>query len=206
MKIYFTRHCESQANVLNVASTRGLRHGLTLKGRQQALALAERLQGLSITHIYSSPVLRAIETTVLLANELAVDYEVVEALREYDCGIIEGRSDDEAWRLWRELFDAWLRDKEWERRIEGGESFYDVQNRFIPFIDELVQQYQDTDTNLLCVGHGGIYWMMIPMVLKNIDVSYVVERQGFHYGTLITAEVGPEGLVCRKWDDDEFGV
>jgi len=91
MRIYFARHGESQANLLHEISNRGLRHGLTRKGREQAVALAQRLQHRPIAHIYSSPVLRAIETSVILANRLEVDYEITDALREYDCGILEGR-------------------------------------------------------------------------------------------------------------------
>jgi broad specificity phosphatase PhoE len=99
MRIYFTRHGESQANLLHEISNRGLRYGLTRKGREQAVTLAHRLQDSPITHIFSSPVLRAVETSVILANRLDLDFEVVEALREYDCGILEGRSDEAGWQL-----------------------------------------------------------------------------------------------------------
>ncbi len=126
MKIYFVRHGESQANVLREVSNRGLRHGLTRKGREQAVALAHKLQGLPITRIYSSPVLRAIESSVILADRLSLDYEVVEALREYDCGVLEGRSDETGWQMWKDLFDDWVVHRRWERRIEGGESFFDI--------------------------------------------------------------------------------
>ncbi len=36
MRIYLIRHGESQANLLHEISNRGLRHGLTPKGREQA--------------------------------------------------------------------------------------------------------------------------------------------------------------------------
>lgn len=97
MRIYFVRHGESQANLLHEISNRGLQHGLTRQGREQALTLARHLQSLSIACIYSSPLLRAIETSILIANQLGLDYEVVAALREYDCGIVEGRSDEVGW-------------------------------------------------------------------------------------------------------------
>ena len=44
----------------------------------------------------SSPVLRAIEASVIVANRLDVEYEFVDALREFDCGILEGRIDEAA--------------------------------------------------------------------------------------------------------------
>jgi broad specificity phosphatase PhoE len=201
MMICFCRHGESQANLLHEISNRGLRHGLTRKGREQAVALAQRLdEGMPLTRIYSSPLLRAIETSVILANQIGSDYEVVDALREYDCGILEGRSDEAGWQLWKELFDGWAKHKQWERRIEGGESFCDVRDRFVSFIDNLIRQYQHTDANLLCVAHGGLYWMMLPLVLNNVDTEFITQRHGFDYGTLIVSEWTPEGLVCREWN------
>jgi broad specificity phosphatase PhoE len=200
MRICFVRHGESQANLLHEISNRGLRHGLTRKGREQVVMLVHRLQGLPITRIYSSPLLRAIETSVILANRLDLDYEVVEALREYDCGILEGRSDKAGWRMWQELFDAWVKHKQWDRRIEGGESFYELRSRFVFFIDDLIRQYQEADADLLCVGHGGLYWMMLPQVLKNVDTEVISERHGFDYGTLIISELRSGGLFCSEWN------
>jgi broad specificity phosphatase PhoE len=139
MRIIFARHGESQANLLHEISNRGLKHPLTQKGRQQALVLAQQLQTESITRIYSSPVLRAIETTVILANQLGVEYEVTEALREYDLGDLEGRSDEVVWEFWHELFDGWTKHQLWDKRAPGGESFLDVRQRFAPFIDALIQ-------------------------------------------------------------------
>lgn len=136
MRIYFARHGESQANLLHEISNRGLRHGLTRRGREQAEALAQQLQGVQIRQIYSSPLLRAIETTVIVANRLAVDYEISDALREYDCGTLEGRADEAAWQGWHEMADAWITRHEWEQRIDEGESFQDIRRRFEPFIEE----------------------------------------------------------------------
>ena len=101
---------------------------------------------------YSSPMLRAIETSVIVANRLGVEYEVTDALREFDCGSAEGRADEAAWQMWHALFDDWTVHQRWERRMVGGESFYDVRDRFVPFIDGLVSEYCDTDANLLCCG------------------------------------------------------
>jgi broad specificity phosphatase PhoE len=200
MKIFFARHGESQANILHEISNRGLKHPLTRQGRQQASNLAQNLEGCAISHIYSSPVLRAIETTVIVANHLDIDYEVTEALREYDLGELEGRSDEQVWKLWHELFDDWTKHQRWENHAPGGETFFDVRSRFVPFIDGLIQRYRDTDTNLLCLGHGGLYWIMLPLVLKNIDTNFISDHQSFGYATTVISELNPEGLVCLEWN------
>jgi broad specificity phosphatase PhoE len=200
MRITFTRHGESQANLLQEFSNRGLKHPLTPAGRQQAAALAEALQGQNVTHLYSSPVLRAIETTIIVAGSLGVEYEVVEALREYDGGILEGRSDPQAWQMWRALDESWQNQQRLEQRIEGGESFYEVRQRFVPFIERLIQEYGQSQAHLVCVGHGGLYRMMLPLVLVNMDQALITRQGGFGYTAWITSELPPGGLVCTAWN------
>ena len=136
---------------------------------------------------------------MILANRLDLDYEVVDALREYDCGIMEGRSDEASWQAWRELFDAWVIHKRWERRIEGGESFYDIRERFVPFIEGLVRQYGTTEQGVVCVSHGRIYHQMLPLVLKNVGHE-LISQHGFDYTTWIVAELRSEGLICVEWN------
>ena len=128
-----------------------------------------------------------------------MDYEVTDALREYDCGILEGRSDEAAWQAWQELFEAWTVHRRWEQRIEGGESFIDLRDRFVPFIENLVKTYAGSDANVVCVSHGGLYWMMLPLALKNVDADLIAQH-GFGYTTRILVEPRPEGLFCLEWD------
>jgi broad specificity phosphatase PhoE len=128
-----------------------------------------------------------------------VAYEVTDALREFDCGSAEGRADEAAWQMWHDLFDAWTVHQRWEQRIEGGESFHDVRDRFVPFIEGLVAQYGATDANLLCVAHGGVLWMMLPLVLPNVDAD-LMSKHGFGHATCIVSEIGADGLRCVEWD------
>jgi broad specificity phosphatase PhoE len=122
-KLFFVRHGESEANVLKVISNRGLRHGLTEKGRRQAAELASNLRGSEATRIYSSPLLRALQTAEILSSALGVNYDVTDALREFDCGIAEGRSDPESWDLHRQVMEDWLQRGELDARIVHVESY-----------------------------------------------------------------------------------
>ena len=200
MRILFARHGESRANILHQISNRGLKHPLTPNGREQAHALARKLQDAAITRIYTSPVLRAIESTVILADHLGVEYEVTEALREYDLGELEGRSDEQTWALWQELFDDWTQHQNWSRRIPEGENFHQVRARFVPFVDELLRQYRRTGANILCIGHGGLLWVMLPQVLTNIDTEFILQHPTLDYTSLIVSELRPGGLVCLEWN------
>ncbi|MEZ4728874.1 MAG: histidine phosphatase family protein [Caldilineaceae bacterium] len=76
MKLFFTRHGESQANIGRIISNRTLPHSLTALGRAQAVALAEKLGTEKISTIYASPILRAQETAqIIAAREGASLYE-----------------------------------------------------------------------------------------------------------------------------------
>ncbi len=200
MRIYFARHGESLANTLHEMSSRGLKYPLTPTGRRQARSLAERLLGASISHIYTSPALACLETSIIAAHQLNVTYEVSEALREFSVGALEGRSDAHSWELWRELFEAWTRYKRWDRRLEGGETFFEVRKRFEPFVESLFKQYGGTSVRLLCMGHGGLFWTALPLVLKNIDYAFIARHNGLQNGALVVAEFCEDGLHCIEWN------
>jgi broad specificity phosphatase PhoE len=200
MRIFFARHGESQANILHEISNRGLKHPLTQQGREQATALARSLQDRSISYIYSSPLLRAIETTVILANHLCVSYAITDALREYDLGELEGRSDQRTWEIWQEVFDAWTKHHDWKQRAPGGEDLHQVKGRFLPFIEMLIDCHGGTDTNVLCLAHGGLYGVMLPQVLVNVNPQFLEQHGAFPYASFVVAELRPEGLVCLEWN------
>jgi probable phosphoglycerate mutase len=187
MRLYFARHGESEANILRVISNRGLKHGLTRTGRLQAHELARRLENQAITHIFTSPVLRAIETCVILADHLMINYEVVEALREVDCGAMEGFSDEATWEQWHDLYDAWRDHRHMEERYPLGESYSDVKVRFMPFVDGLIQQHGQGDERIVCIGHGGLYRIMLPLVIQDLDLE-TFERDWLGYASCLVTE------------------
>jgi broad specificity phosphatase PhoE len=198
MRLYFVRHGESEANLLRVFSNRGVKHGLTDKGKQQALALAQKLKGIPIAKLFSSPLLRADQTAEILSQELCVPYETTDALREFDCGILEGKADAASWEVYYEVFNDWIQHGHWERRTEGGESFLDIKERFVPFIERLMEAYGDLSEHIVLVGHGGLYRCMLPLVLENVDFDFVMAHSLSNTGYVL-AEESAEGLVCLEW-------
>jgi broad specificity phosphatase PhoE len=204
MRIYFIRHGESEANIRHVISNRESSFHLTPKGRRQAEALAEKLRDIPLSAIFSSPVLRARETAEILSTDLGVAYQVTEALREYDCGILEEKSDEESWRYHRQYFEDWIIRKNYTSKPDEGECFLDIQNRFVPFIDELVSANSHGDRHILLIGHGGLFLLMLPLVLNNIDHSFATAC-GIGNVEYVLAEYGTRGLVCMQWGQHILG-
>ena len=200
MNLYFVRHGESQANLLNEISNHGLKHGLTPRGREQALALAERFSEIHVNKLYTSPLLRAVQTAQVLSHAFEIPYESTDALREYDCGVLEGKSDPESWALYDQVYNAWVHEEAWERRIEGGESFLDIQARFVPFVRDLIDTYGRLSVNIVMVGHGGLYRCMLPLVLANVDFEFAEAR---HLDNIayVLAQVEGGRVRCLKWGE-----
>lgn len=198
MNLYFVRHGESEANTRHVISNRESTFHLTGKGRQQAEALAGKVRDIPFSAIFSSPVLRARETTEILSATLGIPYQVTEALREYDCGILEEKSDQESWAYHNRYYEDWVLRRQYTNKPEGGECFLDIQNRFVPFIDHLTQG--SDDKNILLVGHGGLFTLMLPIVLTNVDHTFSASR-GIGNAEYVLARQGAAGLFCLQWGE-----
>lgn len=198
MKFYFVRHGESVANLLREFSNSGVKHPLTQRGVEQARTLAHKLRDIPFEIIYSSPVLRAMQTAYIVANQVGTPVEVTEALREWNVGIYEGTTDPEGWKLHREVQEDWFFHNKPESKMPGGENLIEIKNRFVPFIETLIEQNKDSDHNILCVAHGGLYIAMLPLILKNIDHAFADEH-GIPHTTPTVAELRADGLYCTAW-------
>jgi broad specificity phosphatase PhoE len=200
VQIYFVRHGQSEANALRVISNRGWVHPLTELGRQQARELADRLDGRNLLAIYTSPLRRAVETSEILSASLGLAYQVSDGLREYDCGVLEGRGDEGAWQCFMETWHQWEAGNQ-AYRPDGGESFQDIQARFLPFIRGLITDYGDLSGGMILVGHGGLFRHMLPLVVVNLPPAelHALPFGNTHY---LLTETSPEGLKCVEYGGD----
>jgi broad specificity phosphatase PhoE len=197
MKLYFVRHGESEANLLHEFSNRGFKHGLTERGFQQAKQLGLNLDRIPFKKIYSSPLKRAVQTAEILQQFLNCPLEITDALREFDTGILEGKSDPESWDIHTWVLNQWIIGN-WEAHTPGGESRLDIQARFMPLMDRLTQNL--TEENYLLVGHGGIFQCMFPLIFTNLDDDSI-RCFHFHHTMPIIAGAATDGLFCSQWGE-----
>ena len=198
MRLYFVRHGESVANLTSEFSCRGIKHPLTTKGVEQAQLLAHNLASRRIARIYSSPLQRAVQTAEILSVALQVEVEVTGALREWDVGIYEGTTGLQGWQLHRQVQEDWYFNYKLESKMPEGESFIEIRERFVPFIEGLLQDGQNPDEELVLVGHGGLYICMLPVVLQNINHEFAVQH-GFANTAYALGETQVDGLYCTEW-------
>jgi probable phosphoglycerate mutase len=89
--VILVRHGQTDENVSGKISGQGP-VPLNERGREQAQLAAEVLTTLEVTHIYSSPVVRARQTAEFLAQHLRLGIEESPNLREVGYGDWEGKS------------------------------------------------------------------------------------------------------------------
>jgi len=197
MKVWLVRHGESEANLLNILYNRGEKYGLTQKGIEQVNKLLLELKDIEIHKIYSSPLLRAKETATIIADKWNLDFEITGALREFDVGILDETGDESTFQQEQEIVDQWLIDKKWDVKFEDGESYNEIKERFLQFLESLKMK---TDENVVLVSHGGLIQCMVPFICDNLSFAYCYKNllKNAEYALL---EINDDKIKCIKYGE-----
>jgi broad specificity phosphatase PhoE len=89
--------------------------------------------------------------------------------------------------------------------MPGGESFSEIQDRFVPFINQLLKNNTCSQENIVLVGHGGLFMAMLPVILTNVDHAFA-QQHGLAYAAITVAEVRMSELQCLSWGGVKFVV
>ena len=158
-------------------------------GRAQAERLAQRLAGVPLDAVYTSPLERARETAEPLARRLGLAVRVVEALGELDFGDWTGRALAELDALgdWRR-FNA-LRSI---TGAPGGELMLEVQARVVRALEAMRREHPDG--RCAVVSHGD--------VVRGAIAHYA----GVPLDFLQRLEVGPASVSVLRVTETEVAV
>ena len=140
--IYAARHGETTWNLEGRIQGRS-ESFLTPKGIAQAQALGEQLKDISFDAAFCSPLARAKDTCDIILGEGSLKAVCEPALIEQDFGEVTGTIDS--------FMSFWNLKK--PRTAKGMESLDKMERRIFPFIQKLVDEYQDK--NVLVVTHQG---------------------------------------------------
>lgn len=111
---------------------------LSERGRAQAEATARALTSENVTAIYSSDLLRAVETATPLADALDLEINRAGAFRERGVGRMEGLTFEEAAARHPAEYAALLR-RDFEHVLDGGESYRQMLDRSARALDAAVE-------------------------------------------------------------------
>ena len=127
---------------------------LSTHGQAQALQLAQAVAIFPVAAVYSSPLQRAYQTAIPIAERHTLEALKLDALRECNFGTWEGLSRAEV--LARSPQDA-RHLQEWERDLAiappAGERFADMQRRVCAAVEQLAQAH--SAQTIVLVSHVG---------------------------------------------------
>jgi 2,3-bisphosphoglycerate-dependent phosphoglycerate mutase len=139
-RVLLVRHGQSQGN----AEGRFGGHSatpLSELGVRQAEATARALAAEDVTAIYSSDLLRAVQTAEPLAHATGLDVRGTSAFRERSVGRMEGLTFEEAAEAFPEEYAALLR-RDFEHVLTGGESYRQLLDRASAELDRAIEEHR----------------------------------------------------------------
>jgi isoleucyl-tRNA synthetase len=168
-RYFVMRHGEAENNVNGVLNS-DLRTGfhLTEKGKNQVRKSVKILKENNFDYIFSSPLLRTLETANLVKSELELSIPIVvdNRLREFGAGNFEG----EKVKYYQSLFKR--EEEEFTKRPGSVESFNDVRKRVMNFLYEIDSKY--ANKKILIISHGDPVRAM-NMTVGNFSVEQAIK-------------------------------
>ena len=209
LQIWFIRHAESEINVPGnprPVPDGGVTYPLTRKGVEQAKALAEATADAPIVAVYTSTYLRAVQTADAVAFRHDLTLSLAPEAVEVDLGIKPGTQEDSR-TVYVELARKWTVEKDLEARHGEGESFADVQRRFLPFVREVMNRHSQDSGVVAVVAHAATLGFMVPVLASNGPADYALLHPMPNTG-IVKTELRDSRLFCIDWlgiPSEQFG-
>jgi len=145
--IFILRHGQTEWNLLDIRQG-WMNSPLTEKGKQQARNNGKFLQNRGITHIFASPLGRAIQTAEIIQQTLQVPITIIPEFKEVNFGDMEGTPLSEVPVKFAAILEQRKRDK-FNTRYPNGESYSDILERALEPMKKLLA----LGTTFAIVGH-----------------------------------------------------
>ncbi len=169
---YLVRHGEAEGNVSG--KSQDMDTPLTEAGHHQAAVIAERVSNLDIEKIYTSDMVRAIDTGKYIAEALKIKPEQTNLLREWMTPhSVRGKGVDSVeYQNWFQELKERYSDRDW--RYEDAENFSDLETR----VRELVEYIEaDIASSILAVSHGKFMKLFLCYILNGKSFTPALHMQ-----------------------------
>jgi alpha-ribazole phosphatase/probable phosphoglycerate mutase len=169
---------------------------LSSRGHAQAKIAAAKVRALQPTAVYTSPLARARDTALVIADACGLAATIDERLREIDFGAFEGLSWSECEARHPDVYQAWMT-RPTTVTFPGGESYQGLRVRALAARGEIAARHAG-DTVVL-VTHGGVARAVLADALGLPDEN--VFRIEHSYGALSVVDELDGTPVVRVLND-----
>lgn len=187
--IYLTRHGQTIWNIDK--RLQGVSNSdLTQLGIEQAMSLRDRMNDIDIDVIYTSPLVRALETAKIIRGNRDIEIVIEDGLKEISFGEYEGSTEAELLKKGigtelKKMFDGDINIK-----TPGGESVKELYERLEYTLEKIIEKYKNK--RILIVSHG--------MTLRTMMNYFYQGREVF------TDIMGQATLTKITFDKNQFNV
>ena len=188
--LLIARHGEAEYEGPGLTDSGG---SLTLRGREQARALAAPLRGKRVAYVYTSPLARAVQTAEIAAGTLGVGVRVREGLQELTVGAYEGAPEEP--NPFADTFAAWGAG-DLTATYDGGESAEQVITRMRTALESIVDLHRGE--TVLIISHGGVMGLVLPRLVSNLRDDHA-RGGGMANGAVAELLVDADDWRCVQW-------
>jgi probable phosphoglycerate mutase len=192
-KFYFVRHAETEINKEKRFNGALVNSDITKQGRLDTIKLAENMRAINFDAVYSSPILRALETAEIIIDKQSSmpKIEIREELKEINLGKWDGTIISSN-KNHPEFYNYFNRPDQFNAEMIQGESFYHLIDRGTKILKDIYDEYPTG--NILIVSHGVIltvvmnYLLGVPLpevrnrgTIDNSSLTILETREGELY-------------------------
>jgi probable phosphoglycerate mutase len=170
MRLYIIRHGETDWNKARKVQG-SVDIPLNAYGRHLAMGTAKGFEDIHFDLAYTSPLMRAKETAIIILEGRETPLHIDKRLEEINFGVFEGMicdSENDSERFW--AFDKLFTKPEEYVPVEG-ESLEELNIRTRDFLEELKGKFQGQDKQILIVTHGATLNALLNHMKGNHEIA-----------------------------------
>lgn len=190
MLLHLIRHGQTASNADHILDTAYPGAPLSELGLAQAAALADRLGGDSIDGVYSSDLLRAVQTATPLAERRGVEVIQLAGLREIAAGVEEGATD---WTPYLTALQQWSNDP--TSKLAGGEDAIEFLARFDAAIAAIASRHEVAAV----VSHGAALRVWVPLRASNMATGSGTQHHLGNTDEIVLSGDPESGWTALSW-------
>jgi alpha-ribazole phosphatase len=212
MELLLVRHVETQGNLEHrfngVTESEYSPFGIYMKSELHKELLTQ-LKNVDSLRIYCSPISRAAKIAEELGADLNCKPIYSDELREFNFGIFDGLTPEEAEKRDHDAYFKWMNNHLYEQ-IPEGDSYEQKYNEACGWIEKLVydtqqqEQQSGKEQTVVLVGHGAVLRCMLTALMDlPLDAGWHIDIP--LGGIALVNYTGDYGILKRLYTPDYHG-
>jgi broad specificity phosphatase PhoE len=199
-KIYLIRHAESIANAQGIYQGQSYDTELSPLGKQQAQAVGKRFADIHLDTIYTIPLKRAYQTSVVIKKyqKTSVSFIVENQIMETNHGEWEGKSKHDIAAIWPCLYEKWLTNP-LDVEFPHGENYRETIHRVVSWYQKFLDRLEK-EVTVAIITHSNVIQILWAHI-HNIGFERLWEMSAPQAASITLVESHSQPRIVFENDD-----